>query len=222
MNNNRSVKSSSRLLLAGGLALFGLLLWYGLTGETLSLGNDLPWFFKAAPWALVAMLWSLLIQSLVPRSVKEVLVFRVWEERLPSYGAFRDLTLADARIDERNLIRLHGELPRSPLGQHRLWYQLYQKHISQSAVVEALFRYLLFRDLCVLSVAFSIVYVFVFQFAIPDTWPGRVYLVLVIAAICYLLFSFAARSSARDLCENVLAIESASDLDSPEKVKGDP
>lgn len=74
-------------------------------------------------------------------------------------------------------------------------------------------RYLLFRDLTVLSVGFAAVSVFVFQLAIPDIWPGRVYLVLGLTAISYLLFSRAARSSALDLCQNVLAIDSASALE---------
>lgn len=141
------------------------------------------------------------------RSTKDFLVFWKLKHRLPSSAAFTRWGKHDPRIDMDQLVRKYGALPTDPSAQTVLWYRLYKAHESAASVEDAHGAYLRFRELTALSiVAFGLGVLGVLGFTPHDR---RTCSLLLVLALEYLIFMFAARNAARHFVTNVLALESA-------------
>lgn len=91
--------------------------------------------------------------------LKAVLVFWRWKDPLPGSRAFEKANLrADPRISIEGLrAHLDGEFPRNGRKQNVVWYQLYRSVQSESAVAQAHYEYLLFRDLTWFTVVLAVI-----------------------------------------------------------------
>lgn len=156
----------------------------------------------------IAGLLAGLVSWVVPRNVKETLVFwRVGPRRMPSSRAFSQIANADPRIDVKQLRERIGEFPVSPSEQSSRWYSIYRKHVKEPAVEDANRAYLLYRDMTSLVPIVAITAVTVaLLVALPahPNWTATTFLVLE-----FLMTALAARNAGTRLVANVLAIESS-------------
>jgi hypothetical protein len=157
---------------------------------------------RALPAAGLFILCQLL-QDVVPKSAKEVLVFWRLTDRLPGHRAFSSVARSDTRISLASLAAVTGEADLDGPAQNALWYQKYKTVSSEASVAHESFRYLAWRDvtttlalLAPVSAAFGAV-----QWL---SWGD----VMIAAAACLLaglLTALAARNAAHSLVRNVLA-----------------
>src|SRR5687767_12840190 len=90
---------------------------------------------QAAAWlassriagASIAPLIVLLLTSLLPSSVKAVLVFWRVRDVLPAHRGFSVHAPADPRIDLQRLRAAVGDFPVAPRDQNSVWYRLFKK-----------------------------------------------------------------------------------------------
>ncbi|MEK7454056.1 MAG: hypothetical protein AABZ76_03970 [Pseudomonadota bacterium] len=143
-----------------------------------------------------------LLQDLIPKGLKEVLVFWRATDRLPGHRAFSVVAKSDTRIPLAGILGTGAAELDGP-SQNALWYQKYKTVSSEQSVVHESFRYLAWRDvttalwlLAVGSIAFALIgWLF---------WAD----VLVVVSACIvaaLLTALAARNAANSLVRNVLA-----------------
>ena len=145
----------------------------------------------------------LVVQDLVPRPIKEALVFWRLRERLPGHRAFSKIAPNDPRVDPTDLAVL---LPRSQMTGHEqnaLWYRWLKSVEGDPAIADNHYRFLALRDCAVLLIllaTISLVAGLVF-------WTElRAGLVLTGACVlAYGLVALAARNAATRLVENVIA-----------------
>ena len=150
---------------------------------------------------------ALVLDSVLPRLAKEVLVNWRFRHAAPGHRAFSHYVHKDSRIDSSRLQANAGQFPTDPVGQNTLWYQLYRDCHNEPSVVSALKDYLLARDLGVISLLFMLGGTAMLLGNIgfhPSTgWFA------VITAAEYVIFSHIARIHGAALVTNVLAIISA-------------
>jgi hypothetical protein len=157
---------------------------------------------RALPAAGLFILCQLL-QDLIPKSIKEVLVFWRLTDRLPGHRAYSHLARTDTRIPVVSVNAEGGEAELDGPGQNALWYGKYKTVSSDPSVAHESFRYLAWRDvtttlvlLCIVSLSFA-----------PLGWLGWRH-VIIAAAGCLgtsLVTALAARNAANSLVRNVLA-----------------
>ena len=160
------------------------------------------------PGVIVASIVYLLIVRLLPTSVKELLVFWRWRERLPGYRAFSRISKRDSRIDVTRLREKHGSFPRRGDKQNALWYKIYLAHEASPGVRDANQHYLLYRDLNAVNILIGLLLVpLMILLGSLSLKAGLLIFALILGVSLFL--SISARVSANRLVENVLAVESA-------------
>ena len=151
----------------------------------------------------VAGVALLIFQDLLPRAVKEVLVFWRLRERPPGYRAFSEIAPKDARVDPIELAVL---LPRPQLTgteQNALWYRWLKSVEGDPAVADNHHRFLALRDCAVLLLLLALISLLGAIVLHKELRTG-----VVLSGVCfglYLLAALAARNAAVRLVGNVIA-----------------
>ncbi|MCA8251576.1 hypothetical protein LGN12_31025, partial [Burkholderia multivorans] len=155
----------------------------------------------------------LLLSSLVPPSVKAMLVYWRYRNPLPGHEAFTKYGLHDTRIDVEALRRNVGQFPTEPSEQNAFWYKLYKRVENEASVTEAHKMYLLWRDATVVSLPLAI--------GVPALlkWNGAnneaAATACAIFVVQFLLTAVAARHSGIRFVCNVMAVHSAKRITAP-------
>ncbi len=202
---NLKIKNAPQLwvlLSANILILCGLI--FPSYFKTLTTGFDIAFLLKALG-ASIAPLLLFLLNGIISSHQKAVLVFWKLKNPLPGSEAFSKLSKNDTRIDRAKLKNVYGSLPKSPIEQNKLWYNIYKKNSSSMIVSESHRAFLLARDLtslCVLFVIFLGIPVLII-----GQWPISLYYFLGLL-LQYLIVVIGAQNRGRRFVTNVLAIES--------------
>jgi hypothetical protein len=98
-----------------------------------------------------------IISGLIPRGLKEWLVFWRVKHRLPGYRAFTKYAHGDYRIFPDDLIQSIGGMPETPQAENSTWYRLYNMHEADDRVRESNRLYLLYREISSYTVLTAIV-----------------------------------------------------------------
>ena len=156
--------------------------------------------------AAMVIVVSIVLNGLLRGNTKAVLIFWRFRDTLPGHRAFTLLGPKDPRVDMLALEAQIGPLPSAPKDQNLAWYKLYRLYREEPTVAEAHRRYLLTRDLAVLTL----------MFLLP--LPGILYLVgaeakligwySIVLLSMYVLISLASQRYAQALVSNVLAVAS--------------
>ena len=145
----------------------------------------------------------LVLGDLVPRSVKEVMVFWRLRDRLPGCRAFTVIAPRDSRIDPTELAVLLPTSTMSPTAQNALWYRWLKETEDDPAVSDAHKRFLALRECAVLLFLLLLLTPFLVLF--PSQPSKGIVLLGVGSALAYLLAMGAARNAAARLVSNVIA-----------------
>ena len=162
--------------------------------------------FKQSLLACLFPVLTIVLNSIIKPSLKEILVFWHIKNPLPGSRAFTELSPKDTRIDITKLRNLVGEFPDSPQEQNQLWYRLYKKHMSKPTIEGYLQDYLLTRDLTALSFLFLVVFGIAIWLINTEPKIKLIYAGLLIGQ--YLITRVAAKNNGERLVCNVLAEES--------------
>lgn len=177
-----------------------------------SLSIDPPFIVDAPPLhaaasAGIAGLFGLVLEEIVPRSIKEIIVFWRRTERPPGFRAFSKVAPADARVDQAKLAAL---LPQGALAgsqQNTIWYGWLKELESDSGIAQNHRNLLILRDATVLACVLTLLTFIWLFFALSD-WRA----ILTLEAIClcsYGVLMLSARHSAERLVGNVIALKVA-------------
>lgn len=143
----------------------------------------------------------LVFQEMLPRSVKEVIVFWRLRERVPGYRAFSTIAPQDSRVDPTELAVVLPDRTLSAAEQNALWYRWLKAVEADPGIADNHHRFLALRDCAVLLLLLALVSLI--GCFVLDMDRG-----LIIAAVCfgsYLLVGIAARNAAVRLVGNVIA-----------------
>lgn len=155
----------------------------------------------------------LLLSAVVPQNIKAMLVYWKIKNPLPGSEAFTRHAPADPRIDMTALKRHVGAWGTEPAEQNSLWYRLYRKVGSETAVVEAHKSFLLFRDMAVVSLLLAVV--IPTGFWLTNVEHNAVIFSLFLFAVQYVAAALAARHSGVRFVTNVLAEHSVKKVTAP-------
>lgn len=153
-----------------------------------------------------AFVLSIVLNGLLPGDTKAVLVFWRVRHALPGHRAFTLLGPRDPRVDMAILEARIGPLPTVAADQNLAWYKLYRGHRDEQPVAEAHRRYLLTRDLAVLTLLFLLALPAALYLADVDGDLVAGYGVAL--TLGYLVTSLAAQRYGKSLVTNVLAVAS--------------
>jgi hypothetical protein len=173
------------------------------------LNQDLPTLFsiQANSMGFAAMgIAAMLVQDIVPKQVKEVIVFWRFKYRLPGHRAFTSKFLENRSIDVAKIQNIDAICESSSDVQQREFYKLYKTVSELKSVSHYSQRYIAWRDLSSLLLILGLV-----SFPVLCTLEYRrameAGVVLSCAAFIALLFtSLAARNCANELVVLVLSL----------------
>lgn len=149
----------------------------------------------------------LVLQDLVPRPVKEMVVFWRLRDRAPGCRAFSHIALRDQRVDATDLAILLPASQMTPSEQNALWYRWLKSVETDPAIEDNHRRFLALRDCAVLLLLLAVASPALIL--LPDaTLRGPAYLISG-CVVAYLLTAVAARNSAVRLVGNVIARKAA-------------
>lgn len=156
------------------------------------------------------------LSLVLPRQVKDALVYLRWPNAAPGHRAFSIYAERDIRVDydslKASIPELKNPLSLTPAIENKVWYRLFKNHEKDQAVSQAHRAWLLFRDLTSISYLFLATFIFVGLCFRPEVnWT----LYMAIVSLELLVFWRAAWNSGVQLICNVLAIASAKQ--SPQK-----
>ncbi len=161
--------------------------------------------FRAKDGIIIALspILALILTGVISTANKARLVYWRLRNALPGHRVFSKLARSDPRIDMLNLSRKIGSLPQDPKEQNTKWYSLY-KHYSESVIVKEAHRsFLLARDLCSVSVLFTVFGpwgLLLFQ----HTWKWAL-LYFIVMVLHYLVLALVAQNNGNRLVCNVIA-----------------
>ena len=144
---------------------------------------------------------TIVLNGIMPNSIKETIVFWRFKNRLPGCRAFSHFAMKDPRINIQSLKNKIGEFPKEPDDQNRLWYSLYQQYENDEVIWGSHKDFLITRDLASLSFLFLVIFGSISIFYISSI--VSVYLFCLI--VQYLLLSFSSRNYGNRFVCNVLA-----------------
>lgn len=148
----------------------------------------------------------MLVQDLVPKPVKEAMVFWRFKNRLPGHKAFTAKFMRNPRIDIENIPNLENLSVASCDVQQREFYRLYKSVADVRSVAHYSQRYIAWRDLSALLVILGLVSIPVL-FSFNSERGLTVGITLAATAFLSFLFtSFAARNAANELIIQVLLL----------------
>lgn len=151
---------------------------------------------------------AMLVQDLVPKPLKEFLVFWRVKERLPGHRAFSQTAFNHAAIDVTSISDIENLKSCSAEEQQIAFYKIYDSVRDHSSVSHLSQRYVAWRDTtALLFLLFCLSFPVLATFNHPQSL--KVGLILTgISAICMILTALAARNSANSLTIQVLSIPS--------------
>lgn len=143
---------------------------------------------------------------MLPRQIKDALVYLRWPYAAPGHRAFSIYAQRDMRVDYD---RLKTEFPElqdqwslTPEIENKVWYRLFKTHEKTEAVSHAHRMWLMFRDLTSLAYLFFGAFIIIGLYFKPGINWG---LYLTIFTLELLVFWRAAWNSGEQLICNVLA-----------------
>ncbi|HEX5259618.1 MAG TPA: hypothetical protein VFW35_12685 [Sphingomicrobium sp.] len=145
----------------------------------------------------------IIFQELIPRAVKETLIFWRLRDRAPGHRAFSKIAKRDPRVDPTELAVLLPTHPMSGAEQNSLWYRWLKSVESDPAIADNHHRLLALRESSVLLVLLGVTSLVGGPFLF-----GSLRKVLLLAVPCfgfYVLTAIAARNAANRLVGNVIA-----------------
>lgn len=153
---------------------------------------------------LILPILSVVLNGVLPNSIKEFLVFWRFKNRLPGYMAFSKYAKNDARIDLNILKEKHPELKNENLDENKIWYKIYKKYVEYPNVWDSQKNYLFTRDIIGLIFLFFVLVVIV-DFIIDSKNITILYALLIIE---YFIIKIASYNYAVKFVINVLAEDS--------------
>ena len=168
-----------------------------------SMTADLQSLLQRFGIAGISGLVVLVVQDLLPRGAKEVLIFWRWRDRLPGCRAFSHYAKQDARIDQSALTSLLPDGLMTPTEQNVLWYGWLKSLEKDPAISDNHHRVLALRDSSI-TIFFLVLISPLMILAPGQTWNSAGILTAMCAAV-YLVTRFAAYNSAVRLVGNVIA-----------------
>ena len=157
----------------------------------------------ATAGAIVAVA-AMLLQDLVPKPIKEALVFARHKERLPGHRCFSPASLADSRIDRAAIAGVDTLSSLPPADQNNVWYRQYQLVSERPAIIHYSFRYLAWRDVATLAASLTLISIpLLLSIGGAAAWRQGVLLAAGCALLC-ILSIVAARAASKELITMVL------------------
>lgn len=147
---------------------------------------------------------GMLVQDLIPKPLKEGLVFFRARERLPSHRAFSPRTASDARLDSSKIDDFAALSALPPSDQSRAWYKSYLEFCDQPTVQHYSVRYLGWRDTAAFAAVLAIVSL---PAALTVPFEGKIRMAVLLTAASLALYALsvvAARSASKELLIAVL------------------
>jgi hypothetical protein len=151
----------------------------------------------------VSGLVLMVLQELLPRPAKEVLIFWRLRDRPPGFRAFSVVAKRDGRIDETDLAILLPASPMSPREENSLWYRWLKEVEADPGIADNHYRFLALRDSAVLLFLLCLV-----TPALAFLPTGGIAHVALLEASClaaYVLVAVSASNAAGRLVGNVIA-----------------
>ncbi len=155
--------------------------------------------------AAILAIAGALVQDIVPRNLKEVLVFFRISDRLPGCRAFQQRT--SDRFDLSRITNLSELESLSGEAQQQLFYRVYCKHRENETVAARSFRFIAWRDTATLLVLLSVVTIPVASLSGFEQWIGPSIKLTAASLAGYFLTALAARANANNLVTQVLSCE---------------
>lgn len=163
---------------------------------------------KRAGSAAILPVVVLLLVNVLPTVWRDRLGHLRWANPLPGNRAFTEYGPQDDRINMKILEKTLGPLPTATKEQNALWYKLYKEVGNEVSVQESQKRYLLFRDLAVMSIMLLIASP---SLAIAFDWRMVGCAALIFAAQT-VLCAITSRNTGIRFVTNVLVLHSAKDV----------
>ncbi len=173
----------------------------GLLG--LERATQVQTLLQHAGFAGLAGVAMLVLQELIPRSLKEVLVFWRLRDRPPGCRAFTGIAPKDARVDPTDLAILLPSGPMTPTEQNALWYKWLKATEGDPAIADNHRRFLILRDSAVLLALLTLITPALLLWA-PSN-PNRILMLGGGTLLAYVLVTLSARNAAVRLVGNVVA-----------------
>lgn len=163
-------------------------------------------------WYIVGLFGTLVtvvLTEILPLKWRTAIVHWKLKNPLPGYSAFTEHLETDSRIDIGKLNQLFGDLPTEPAAQNRLFYKILKWVEDTSSVSQSHGRFLLLRDMSILTLISALVLSLV---ALAITWDFKLTIIyFIILLTLYLVVTFAAQHAAVRFLHNVLAVASTKD-----------
>jgi hypothetical protein len=149
---------------------------------------------------------AMLVQDLIPKAAKEVLVFWRLHERLPGHRAFSEIAFQGSNIDRNEIPDFESLRDSESEKQQIEFYKMYRNVGNDSAVSHISQRYIAWRDTTVLLFLLSLITVPV-VYTIDQSKIVHVGLTLsAVSLACAILTAIAAQNSAVALVIQVLSL----------------
>jgi hypothetical protein len=146
------------------------------------------------------------LSLMLPRQVKDALVYLRWPYAAPGHRAFSIHAQRDHRVDydrlKTEIPELQAQWSLTPEQENKIWYRLFKSHEKDPSVSHAHRMWLMYRDLTTLAYLFFGAFVIVGLYFRPEINWGF-YLIIFILEL--LIFWRAAWNSGTQLICNVLA-----------------
>jgi hypothetical protein len=208
MITTKSLKAKNRLVIGSVLMADALMFFFVSAAPKLSLHS--PWSFDISArlaLAVVIPLVALLLGSLLPASIKSILVFWRIKQVLPAHRAFEEKILSDPRIDRARLQKNVGAFPANPIEQNAMWYRLFKKVENEISIDYAHGQFLLLRDLGAISALLLPICLLCWITDIISTRESLIFAGILGAQ--FLLSAISAQSQGTGLVSSVLALHGA-------------
>lgn len=161
---------------------------------------------KDGIWISLLPILGIVLNGLLPSNVKAMIVYTRFKHALPGHRVFSKLGKADSRIRLERIEKKYVKLPRNPIDQNKLWYDIYKKHQDKPVIRDSHKKFLLMRDIA--SLSFIIWLGSVIVFVIFYTLKIVVISYLIFGTIQFLATMISARNYGNRFACNVLAEES--------------
>lgn len=192
----------------GILTLDGVLLFGAVNGFELPSDIALQSVVSRLTLSFVAPALALLLGSVLPAGLKDVLVFWRLKHPLPGSRAFSHFANHDPRIDVAQLEQnVDAPFPTVPKDQNALWYRLFKRVEGDSAIDHCNRAFMLLRELAAISVIIAMAGCLWRLFGPPHHEKVAV-MVLGLFALQYAISAIGAANWGRRLVTSVLAAHS--------------
>lgn len=161
---------------------------------------------KDGIWISLLPILGIVLNGLLPSNVKAMIVYTRFKHALPGHRVFSKLGKADSRIRLERIAKKYVKLPRNPINQNKLWYDIYKKHQDKPVIRDSHKKFLLMRDIaslsCIIWLGSMIIFVIFYTLKI------EIISYLIFGTIQFLVTMISARNYGNRFTCNVLAEES--------------